>query len=105
MGTRMTIHRADVERMARLASLAVDEETLAALTRQISSILEYVSQLDRADTGPGTDVSIWLGMDPPLSPRADEVRPADLHRTLREIAPEFREGLFLVPRLPGLEDG
>lgn len=100
----MTIHRADVERVARLASLAVDEDALATLTQQIAHILEYVSQLDRADTGADKTGAIWLGMEPPLSPRADEVRPADLHRALKDFAPVFREDLFLVPKLSGLED-
>ncbi|HEX9582845.1 MAG TPA: aspartyl/glutamyl-tRNA amidotransferase subunit C [Gemmatimonadales bacterium] len=104
MGTRVTIHREEVERVARLASLAVDEGTLAALTQQISNILEYVSQLDRMVTDADTSAAIWLGLDAPLPPRADQVRPANLHHALKDLAPAFREGLFLVPRLPGLED-
>jgi aspartyl-tRNA(Asn)/glutamyl-tRNA(Gln) amidotransferase subunit C len=104
MGRRMSVSHEDIERVARLAALAVDDATLPALTKQISDILDYVSQLEQADIGPGQTGSTWLGEDRPQSPRQDEVRPADLHRALKDIAPAFREDLFLVPRLAAMED-
>lgn len=98
----MTIRREGVERVARLAALALDEDALPALTRQIASILDYVSQLEKLDLR--VEGAIWLGKTPPQPPRADEVRPPDLERPVQSFAPSLREGLFLVPKLPGLED-
>jgi aspartyl-tRNA(Asn)/glutamyl-tRNA(Gln) amidotransferase subunit C len=100
----MSVSREDIERVARLAALAVDEDTLPQLTRQISDILAYVSQLERADTSSGMTSSVWLGADQPQNPRADEVRPADLHRAIKDFAPAFRDDLFLVPKLAAMED-
>ena len=46
MGLGLSISRQEVKRIAHLASLAVDEASLAELTRQIGDILQYVAQLD-----------------------------------------------------------
>lgn len=98
----MTIRREDVERVVRLAALAVDDDALPALTKQIAGILEYVSQLEQLDLP--IEGAVWLGKAPPQPPRADEGRPPDLQRPLKTFAPAFREELFLVPKLLGLED-
>jgi aspartyl-tRNA(Asn)/glutamyl-tRNA(Gln) amidotransferase subunit C len=98
----MTLSRRDVERIAQLTALHVDEQALAELTRQIARIIEYVSQLEAVDTG--SDQAVWLGKEPPQSLRPDEARPPDLQRDLQSFAPAFREGLFVVPRLAAMED-
>ncbi len=98
----MTLSRRDVERIAQLAALHVDEEALPQLTSQIARIIEYVSQLEAV--GPGSDQAVWLGKEPPQSLRRDEVRPPDLRRDLKSFAPALREGLFVVPRLAAMED-
>ena len=98
----MTLSRKDVERIAELAALHVDEAQLPQLTQQIARIIDYVSQLDAVDTG--SDAATWLAQSPPQPLRADEVRPADLARDLKSFAPAFREGVFVVPRLAAMED-
>ena len=98
----MSISRKDVERIAELAALHVDEQQLPQLTQQIASIIDYVSQLDAADVG--EDAATWLAKAAPQPLRADEVRPADLVRDLKTFAPAFKEGVFVVPRLTAMED-
>ena len=101
----MSVKREDVERVARLASLGIDEAELPALTEQLARILEYVSQVgaaaDAAGLGAGTS---WLGTEQPLPLRADEVRPPDLQHPLPTFAPALQEGLFVVPRLAAMGD-
>jgi len=41
----MSVTRTDVEKIAALAELAVDEATAAELERQLTRILDYVAQL------------------------------------------------------------
>ncbi len=98
----MTLSRKDVERIAELAALHVDEEHLPQLTQQIARIIDYVSQLDAVDTG--SDAATWLAKSPPQPLRPDDVRPADLARDLKSFAPAFRDGVFVVPRLTAMED-
>lgn len=93
----MSVSRADVERIAALAALDVDEASLPALTRQIAGILEYVSQLEKVQGG-----AEMPGLSHPPALRADVVQPADLAVPPGSIAPAFKDGLFLVPRLGGV---
>ena len=96
----MSVSRADVERIAQLAALDVDDASLAALTQQIGRILEYVSQLEAVQ---GTAQMPGISHAPEL--RADVVRKADLAVPPGEFAPAFKSGLFLVPRLGGVGSG
>ena len=92
----MTVTRAEVEHIAKLAALALDEATLPDLTRQIGQILEYVSRLEAVEGSrdlPGS----YPGPRPPL--RDDQPRRTPLAVPLEQIAPAFADGLFLVPRL------
>lgn len=98
------ITRQEVEHIARLAALAVDEDSLPLLTEQIGRIIEYVSQIETAELPPSGPDDFWLSAAPRQSLRPDEVRPGDLERGIETIAPAMREGLFVVPRLPAMED-
>jgi aspartyl-tRNA(Asn)/glutamyl-tRNA(Gln) amidotransferase subunit C len=93
----VSLSRQEVERVARLAALALENESLPALTEQIGRILDYVSQLE-AVQDPGQEKALeYPGPRQPL--REDTPRRAPLALPLEEIAPLFRDGLFLVPRL------
>jgi aspartyl-tRNA(Asn)/glutamyl-tRNA(Gln) amidotransferase subunit C len=98
----MSITRQEVEHLARLAELSVPEAEMAALAAQVSRILEYVGQL--AEVGPHESAPPHLAGPSALTLREDEVRPEPLNRTPQEFAPDFRAGLFVVPRLGHLED-
>jgi aspartyl-tRNA(Asn)/glutamyl-tRNA(Gln) amidotransferase subunit C len=98
----MKLSRADVERIARLAQLHVDEDQLPQLTAQIGRIIEYVSQLETVETE--AEAATWPAQTPPQPLRPDVVQPADLARKLESFAPAMQEALFVVPRLAGMED-
>jgi len=100
----MTVTRDDIERIARLAALAVPPESLAVLTRHIGGILDYVSQLETLDTSGVTPDVATPQAGPGQGLRPDEPRRASLGVPLAEIAPAFRDGLFLVPRLGAVGD-
>lgn len=96
----MSVNRKDVEKIAALAELAVDEATAAQLERQLTRILDYVAQL-----GEVTDDTGVAGDERAARLRRDEVAPDPLTRAPREIAPAFHGGLFTVPRLGELDRG
>jgi len=98
----MRITREDVLHIARLAELAVDDAEVETLTAQLDGIVGYVAQLDALPAEPGAE-----GFHPgprALVWRADEVRPEPLSIPPSALAPEFRGGFFVVPRLPAMED-
>ncbi len=93
----MTVSRGDVERVADLAALSVSDQELAKLTDQIGRILDYISQLGTVSAGP--DARPYRP-GPEVAPlRADRIGSVELQRPLEDIAPAFRDGFFLVPKL------
>ena len=101
----MSVTAQQIEEIARLAALGVDQSALAALTQEIRRILEYVSQLD--SLGDGAGAGDEPGDDPPgphQPLRDDQPQRTPLAIPIEQFAPAFREGLFVVPRLGELED-
>ncbi|HUL50147.1 MAG TPA: Asp-tRNA(Asn)/Glu-tRNA(Gln) amidotransferase subunit GatC [Gemmatimonadales bacterium] len=92
----MSVSREEVLKIAQLAELHVEEDRLPELAEQMSRILDYVAQLagQTSETAkpfiPGPDA---------LRFRVDEVKPSPLAFGPDTFAPEFRDGLFLVPKL------
>ena len=96
----MGVTRADIQKIAELAELAVDDATAAELEKQLSRILDYVAQLaklPKEGDGAGDARAVRL--------RRDEITPDPLLRDPEDFAPVFRQGLFLVPRLGELDRG
>jgi aspartyl-tRNA(Asn)/glutamyl-tRNA(Gln) amidotransferase subunit C len=102
MGERMSIGRNDVLDVAQLAELAVRESELDRLVEQLSRIVDYVAQLDQVSTDGTT--SAFLPGPQSVALREDVPGPVPLARTPAELAPEFADGFFLVPRHGAMED-
>ncbi len=97
----MSVSKDEVLKIARLAELHVDDAALPALVEQMSRILDYVAQIA---TVKGIETAQPFVPGPEAAPlRADEVRPAPLSFGPAEMAPAFRDGFFLVPRLGAFE--
>jgi aspartyl-tRNA(Asn)/glutamyl-tRNA(Gln) amidotransferase subunit C len=93
----MSVTRDDVLKIARLAELDVDEETLPTLTEQMSRILEFVAQIG-AVAGSENAKPFVPGPDA-VRFRADEVKPWALAFGPDKFAPAFKAGFFVVPKL------
>ncbi len=99
----MSVSREEVLHIARLAELDVAEEALPALVEQMSRILEYVAQLNRLPTG--ETARPYLAGPDAIKLRVDEVKPWPLAFGPKQLAPAFRDGFFVVPRLEAFDDG
>ncbi len=98
----MSIGREDVLHVARLAELAVREEELDRLVDQMNRLVEYVAQLDQVPADRMAES--FLPGPPSLALREDVPGPVPLARPPAAMAPEFRDGFFLVPRHGAMED-
>ena len=98
----MSVTRDDVLRIARLAELEVEEDALPALAEQMSRILDYVAQLSAATASEGLRPFV-PGPDA-IRVRPDEVKPWPLAARPDEIAPAFKDGFFVVPKLGQFEE-
>jgi aspartyl-tRNA(Asn)/glutamyl-tRNA(Gln) amidotransferase subunit C len=99
MSIRFT--RGEVEAVAALAQLELDEEEVDLFARQLGEILEYAAEVQRIDTaGVAPTSSVVTRHD---SDRADAVRPSLDRADALANAPEPAgdAGLFKVPRVIG----
>jgi len=92
----------EVLHVAALAELAVEEAELPALTEQLNRIVGFVAQLNELGDLDGAGRYVAGPEATPLRP--DLVAPADLVRPPAELAPEFVDGFFVVPKLGVLEE-
>jgi aspartyl-tRNA(Asn)/glutamyl-tRNA(Gln) amidotransferase subunit C len=98
----MTIKRTDIEKVAKLARLELDDEELDALTHDCRSILEFFETIRDVDVEGATPTG---ALEHPAPTRDDRVDHDRLERPPAEMAPDWREGYFVLPRLPALDGG
>jgi aspartyl-tRNA(Asn)/glutamyl-tRNA(Gln) amidotransferase subunit C len=96
-GGRMALDKKDVEAIAHLARLAIDEDDIDGYADNLSNILGLVDQLNSVDTEGVMPMAHPMHMVQRL--RADEVSESDQREHLQQHAPAVERGLFLVPRV------
>ena len=91
------IERSDVEYVAELARLALDEEEKDRFVAQLGQILDYARDLAGVDTE-GVEPTVHAV---PLHNvvRRDEVRPSLAKEKVLQNAPQEQDGFFRVPRI------
>ncbi|WP_417547056.1 Asp-tRNA(Asn)/Glu-tRNA(Gln) amidotransferase subunit GatC [Marinobacter segnicrescens] len=93
----MTISRKDIEKVAVLARIQVDDIQVSALEKDLGNILDLVDQLSAADTESVEPLAHPLDAVQRLRP--DEVTETDQRAEFQAIAPATENGLYLVPRV------
>jgi aspartyl-tRNA(Asn)/glutamyl-tRNA(Gln) amidotransferase subunit C len=93
----MKITRSEVEHVARLARLALDDAELEALTGQMDAILGYVDQLKALDTAGIVPTAHAVPVENAF--RVDRVRPSLGADKALANAPDAAESCFRVPKV------
>lgn len=93
----MKITRQEVEHVATLARLKLDEEEIATFTGQMDAILSYVDKLSELNTDGIIPTAHAVPMENAF--RADEIRPSLGAESALANAPESAEGFFRVPQI------
>ncbi len=91
------INADDVRKVAKLARLDLQEDTIATYTGQLERILDYVDQLQAVDTEgvpPTTRAVEVVNVT-----RADTVVPTDVREDLLDQAPQREGDFFRVPKI------
>ncbi len=93
----MSLDRSDVQRIAHLARLSLDERQVDAYLEDLNAILQLVERLQAVDTD---------GVGPMAHPqdlaqrlRADEVTETNQRDKFQALAPAVENGLYLVPKV------
>ena len=93
----MSLDKEAIQKLGRLARIAVDEEQAGRLSGELSGVLSWIEQLqevDVSDVAPMTSV-----LESQARPRADTVN--DGHDPARVLlnAPDEMKGYFAVPKV------
>ncbi|OEC47280.1 asparaginyl/glutamyl-tRNA amidotransferase subunit C [Pseudomonas sp. 1D4] len=93
----MALERSDVEKIARLARLGLNEGDIPRTTETLNNILGLIDAMQAVDTD---------GVEPLAHPleatqrlRADQVTEENHRDAYQAIAPAVENGLYLVPKV------
>ncbi|MBM1201044.1 MULTISPECIES: Asp-tRNA(Asn)/Glu-tRNA(Gln) amidotransferase subunit GatC [Pseudomonas] len=93
----MALDRSDVEKIAHLARIGLNDADIPRTTEALNSILGLIDQMQAVDT---------TGIEPLAHPleasqrlRADVVTESNHREAYQSIAPAVENGLYLVPKV------
>lgn len=93
----MALNRSDVEKIAHLARLGLNEAEIPQTTSSLNNILGLIDAMQAVDTD---------GVEPLAHPleatqrlRADQVTERNQRDAYQQIAPAVESGLYLVPKV------
>ena len=95
----MSISKFDIETIATLAQLEVNEDSMELYSNELSNIMEMIRSMQDIDTDAIEPMP--HPQDIELRLRADEVTEIEQRDELQAIAPQTSDGLYLVPKVLG----
>ncbi len=93
----MSLSLADVEKVARLARLAMNDQELQAAQAQMSNIFGLIAEMQAVDTKGVAPMSHSQDLAQRL--REDKVTESNQREAFQAIAPQVEHGLYLVPQV------
>ncbi|MCJ7558326.1 MAG: Asp-tRNA(Asn)/Glu-tRNA(Gln) amidotransferase subunit GatC [Gammaproteobacteria bacterium] len=93
----MSLTKQEVESVAKLARLKITEGEIERVVEKLSSIIDFVDQLQAANTDDVMPMAHPLDMGQRL--RTDEISESDQRKRYQVNASEVEAGLYLVPKV------
>ncbi|MEQ1555803.1 MAG: Asp-tRNA(Asn)/Glu-tRNA(Gln) amidotransferase subunit GatC [Gallionella sp.] len=93
----MSLTTSDVQKIARLARLAMNPTEIEAARAQLSGIFELIAEMQAVDTSGIDPMSHAQELSQRL--REDVVSEANQREAFQAIAPQVESGLYLVPQV------
>lgn len=93
----MSLTTQDVQKIARLARLAMNDGEIEAARMQLSGIFELIAEMQAVDTSGIAPMSHAQELSQRL--RDDQVSEANQREAFQAIAPQVESGLYLVPQV------
>ena len=93
----MTLSKSDVQMIAALAQLDVDEQTVEVYAKELSEIMDMIREMTQINTDAIEPMP--HPQDIELRLRTDEVTESVQRDELQAIAPQTAGGLYLVPKV------
>ena len=93
----MAINASEIQKVAHLARLSIDDSQVEATAGTISNILDLVDQMQNVNTDNVEPMA--HPMDATQRLREDVVTEPNNREKLQSVAPAVEDGLFLVPKV------
>ncbi|MDX1490216.1 MAG: Asp-tRNA(Asn)/Glu-tRNA(Gln) amidotransferase subunit GatC [Pseudohongiellaceae bacterium] len=93
----MALEKSDVEKIAHLARLHVEDSEAQDVTKRVSSILNMIDEMQSVDTN--NVAPLAHPFDAVQRLRPDAVTETNQREYLQKIAPATQDGLYLVPKV------
>ena len=93
----MSLSTSDVEKVARLARLSMNEEEIESARSQLSGIFDLIAEMQAVDTTGIEPMS--HAQDVAQRLREDVVTEGNQREAFQAVAPQVEAGLYLVPKV------
>jgi aspartyl-tRNA(Asn)/glutamyl-tRNA(Gln) amidotransferase subunit C len=93
----MSLSTQDVEKVARLARLAMTGEEIETARTQLNGIFDLIAEMQAVDTRNVEPMSHSQDLAQRL--REDNITETNQREAFQAIAPQVEQGLFLVPKV------
>jgi len=93
----MSVEKSDIEKIAVLARIRIDEGEIPEVVNRLNDILSMVDKMQAVDTSAVEPMANPLDASQRL--RGDQVSEINRRESFQAIAPSVDEGFYLVPKV------
>ena len=93
----MSIDKDTVKHIAKLARISLDEKKMNSLSKDLSSIMEFIEKLNELNTDKPVPLASIINAS--LRSRKDEVTDGKIRDQILKNSPEKNEEFFVVPKV------
>ena len=93
----MSLDKETIKNIANLARIKVPDENLDHLTKELSSIMDWVEQLNSVNTDGVEPLASVIDVTLPL--REDKITDGNCRNKVLANGPEVEDGYFAVPKV------
>ena len=93
----MSIDKDTVKHIAKLARISLDEKKINSLSKDLSSIMEFIGKLNELNTEKTVPLTSIINAS--LRSRNDEVSDGKIRDQILKNSPEKNEEFFVVPKV------
>ena len=93
----MSIDKDTVKHISKLARISLDEKKIDNLSKDLSSIMQFIEKLNELNTDKTTPLTSIINAS--LKSREDEVKDGKIRDQILKNSPEKNEEFFVVPKV------
>ena len=93
----MSIDKDTVKHIAKLARISLDEKKINSLSKDLSSIMEFIEKLNELNTDKTSPLTSIINAS--LRTREDEIKEGKIRDQILKNSPDKNEEFFVVPKV------